>query len=285
MTTAPRWLPGVTAVPSSNDGGSMTGVDRYVTWHTYEAGYSLTAYDAARRLISAGNEVHLTFNPVLGGIAQILPSDRAGRGLVNLDGGVQTNRQGSVNIQIEVIAYSAHPWTKDITEAGKTDLRKILVWLDGLGVPRRYPNGDQGPLTGSGPFNRSVTGWNSAGGYFCHGQVPENIHWDHGPIKFTDIWALAAPIEQEPDVALTAAEIDAIATKAALRVWQYKNTTLTTKDAYGHLLTASANVIDTDALAAAVAAALPPSSTVSVDDLKTALRDVLGSLNDQPATP
>lgn len=204
---APLWMPGATAVPSTHDAGSMLGSDFYVTWHTFEAGYSLTAVNAAKRLISAGNEVHLTFNPVLGGVAQILPANRAGRGLVNQSGGVQTNRQGAVNIQIEVIAYSKNPWTADISGAGRSDLRKILAWLDALGIPRRYPNGNQGPLSGSGPFNRSVTGWNSGGGHFCHGQVPENVHWDHGPIRFTDIWALGAPIQEEE---MSAAEVQEI---------------------------------------------------------------------------
>lgn len=191
--SAPLWLPGAVAVPSAHDGGSMTGSDAYATFHTFEGPYSLTAVNAAKRLIAAGNEVTLTFNPVLGGIAQMVPANRAGRGLMNNPGGVETNRQGKVNIQIEVVAYAAHPWTQDLTEAGRADLRRLLAWLDALGVPRTHPAGDQGPGP-NGPFNRSTAAWNGSGGYFCHGDVPENWHWDHGGVKFSDVWAAAAPV-------------------------------------------------------------------------------------------
>jgi hypothetical protein len=185
------WLPGALAVPSSHDGGSMLGSDCYVTWHTFEGPYSLTAADAARRLIAAGNEVTLTFNPVLGGVAQILPANRAARGLVNAPGGVETNRQGKIHVQIEVVAYAARPWTQDLTAAGRADLRRILSWHDVLGIPRTHPAGDQGPGP-NGPFSRPLSAWNGPGGYFCHGQVPENWHWDHGTVRMTDIWAGAA---------------------------------------------------------------------------------------------
>lgn len=189
--TGARWLPGVTTLASSHDGGSMTGLDAYFTWHTYEAPYTLSALEGARRLIAAGNEVHFCLNPVQGGLVQILPADRAARGLLNLDGGVQTNRQGRVHLQVEVIGYAAHPWIEDLTPAGRQDLARMVAYADSWGVPRTHPNGDQGPLSATRPKVRSVTAWNGPGGHFCHGDVPENDHWDHGPIRLSSLWAAA----------------------------------------------------------------------------------------------
>lgn len=193
------WCPGAVVVTAPNgristhDGGSMLGGPPRCTQHTYEAGYSLTAVRAAQGLIAAGNEVHLTFNPVYGGVAQILPADRAGRGLVNLPGGVQTNRQGTVNVQIEVIARADRPWTLDLTDAGRASLDKIMSWLRyDLGIPDVWPAGPP-PAYSNGanhPENsRSAAVWVSKPGYYGHSQVPENDHGDPGAL---DIRVLAA---------------------------------------------------------------------------------------------
>jgi hypothetical protein len=79
-------------------------------------------------------------------------------------------------------------------------------------------------------------------------------------------------------MAIPAADLDAI----ALRVWQYKNPDVTTKDAYQNLID-SAKPLDVPALAAAVAAALPPDSPVTTDQLVEALKEALGSLDNQPS--
>lgn len=187
------WMPGAIRVPSSHNGGSMTGRDKYCTWHTYQCDYSVSAVAGARALIRAGNEVTLCFNPIAGQTAQMLSPYVAARGLVNLPGGVETNRQGSVNVQIEVIARAERPWTQDITPAGRAGLARIIAWLDSLGVPRQTLNGPIGPGISS-PKTRSVTAWNGGGGHFCHGDVPENLHWDHGRVNIRDLWAIADAI-------------------------------------------------------------------------------------------
>jgi hypothetical protein len=208
--TAPLWLPGITYLKSTNNGGSMTGSDNYFTWHTYECGYDVSATAGARGLITQGTEVHFCFNPVTGELVQILPADVAGRGLVNLSGGVQTNRQGRVNLQVEVIGRASRPWTQDVTAAGRKGVAKLVDFADQWGVPRTHPNGDQGPFDKYAPTNRSVTGWNGPGGYFCHAQVPENDHWDHGAVKFTDLWTIADTINHPQEDDMAQADIDAI---------------------------------------------------------------------------
>jgi hypothetical protein len=276
--TAPLWLPGIPYIRSDNNGGSMLGADAYFTWHTYECGYDVSASSGARGLITQGTEVHFCFNPVTGELVQILPANVAGRGLVNLSGGVQTNRQGRVNLQVEVIGRASRPWTQDITDAGRRALAKLIAFADLWGIPRTHPNGDQGPIDKYAPTNRSVTGWNGPGGYFCHAQVPENTHWDHGAVKFSDLWAIADAINNpEVDMPLTDDDIR--------RIWAYKNPdpdVSKNKDAYAWLREGS-QPIDVPALAAAIAAALPDDTVVSDQQLQDALRTVFGSLDNQPS--
>ena len=85
---------------------------------------------------------------------------------------------------------------------------------------------------------------------------------------------VGAPTTPEDDMP-TAQEV-------ALAVWQYKNADISSVDAYQNLLNA-AKPLDTAALAKAVVAALPPQATVSEADLETALRTVLGSVDNQPS--
>lgn len=172
-------------MPSSNDGGSMLGNEKKVTWHTFEAPTSLSAYRGAARLIQAGNEVHLCYNPMPSSgevpLVQMLPANRAGRGLRNTPGGVQTNRSGAINIQIEVIAYASIPWTKHISPAGSKALDRIMDWLRSLGIPDALPAGNPPPYpNGSNP--RSTSAWDKSG-HFNHSQVPENFHGDSGAIS------------------------------------------------------------------------------------------------------
>lgn len=205
------WCPGAVVVPAPNgristhDGGSMLGGPPRCTMHTYEAGYSLTAVQGARGLIAAGNELHLTFNPVLGGLAQIIGADRAGRGLVNLPGGVQTNRMGTVNVQVEVIARADRPWTQDLTPAGRASLDQLIRWLrDDLGIPDVWPAGPPPAYYGGANHPESPRDpkvWTEHAGYFGHSQVPENDHGDPGAI---DVRVLAAaghstPVTKTPD--------------------------------------------------------------------------------------
>ena len=253
-----NWLPGVPALPSSHDGGSMTGSDPYWVWHSYEAPYQLTALNAAKSLIRAGNEVHFTFHPIDGDIVQILPANRAGRGLVNKPGGVQTNRQGRCCVQVEVIAYAKRPWTLDLTPAGRKGLAKLMAYAAELGVPPRWPAGPP-PAYPNGSDPRSVRLWNGPGGHFSHSQIPENTHGDPGAI---DIRALFATVTPQEDIMakLDADDYDEI----ARRVWAYRNTDAGDP---GDMHQQVRDIHDR-----------PSGTPATQEELQQALRTVLGSL-------
>jgi hypothetical protein len=163
------------------------GPPRWV-WHTYEAGYGLTVRDGALALIRAGNEVHFVFNPITGQIAQLLPARLAGRGLKNAVGGVQTNRRGSVCLQVEVIARANRPWTGDLTRAGMDGLRRLVAFGRAWGIPDVWPAGPP-PAYPGGSSPRNPLIWHNRAGHYGHSQVPENDHGDPGAIDTKKMFA------------------------------------------------------------------------------------------------
>lgn len=197
---------------SSHDGGSMLGGPPRWVWHTYECGYNWSAERGARGLVSAGNECHFVFHPRTGAVAQVLPANRAGRGLRNLRGGVQTNRYGSVCLQVEVIGRARRPWTADLTSAGVEGLARLLEFGRSHGIPDVWPAGSPPAFVKRRGYwmnvpepPRSVSAWTDEGGHFSHSQVPENTHGDPGAIDVGVMFAAGdggVSVEEEDVVAL-----------------------------------------------------------------------------------
>jgi len=163
----------------------MTGGPARATWHTFEADpHELSATNGAKRLIADGNEVHFCFNPISGQTVQILSADRAGRGLVNKSGGVETNRMGTRNIQVEVIAYAKDPFTSHLTEAGQLGLWRLVSWMRTQGIPDVWPVGSPPKYDPKVPMvsKRSAYMWTHFPGHFPHSEVPENTHGDPGAV-------------------------------------------------------------------------------------------------------
>ena len=173
------YLPGAKVIPG-RDGGTMLGGPAKVVWHTTENDPAKTSASAiAHYLVSSGNTVHLVWNPLTGEIVQMIPANLAGRGLENRAGGVETNRAGSVVIQIEVVGRAAVPFTN----RPMVNLPKIQAWLASLGIPPVW----------SGTTNRSTANWAKAG-HFGHMDVPENSHTDPGKVDKTKL--ATPPIQQ-----------------------------------------------------------------------------------------
>jgi len=226
------YLPGAKVI-SGLSGGNMLGGPAKVVWHTTENDPArTTAIAIAEYLLGSGNTVHLVWNPITGETVAMIPANVAGRGLENRAGGVETNRAGSVVIQIEVVGYAAQPFT----DGPLVGLPKILAWVASLGVPPVW----------SGTTDRSTTNWAKAG-HFGHADVPENSHTDPGHIDKTK---LTTP--PEVDMPLTQAEIEHI----AVEVWRYDQAG-TKPQAWGFLQKAATlpAPIDFNALAAAIVAA------------------------------
>lgn len=202
------WLVGAEYVPG--EGGTHVAAQggARAVWHSTE-GPTLDGAIAALRAKRAWST--LTWEPTTGRIAQHLPASASARSVQNLSGGVETNRYGIV-IQIEVVAFAAHPFT----DGPLIGLDRIVGFLRTNGVPDVWPMG--APLAygpdprrpgitpaayGMGNGTRDVNTWLTQGGHYAHSQVPENDHGDPGAIDIGKIVQGAAPI----DWAAIAAEI------------------------------------------------------------------------------
>lgn len=197
VQTVGLYCPGATVVPGGVSGGSMVGGPPRAVIHTYEAGYSLDAIPAARRLNNVRNSTHLVFNPVTGAKAACLPANVAARALEHPAGTRHTNRYGAVCLQVEVIAYARRPWTQDLTDAGRESWAQVLEWFDSWGIRRVWPGG--APPGQSGPFPRSLSAWLSQSGYFGHSQVPTQPsgHWDPGALDVDIFFGDGMPTAEE----------------------------------------------------------------------------------------
>lgn len=171
------WLDGAQRIKAWQDGGSLLGGPRRVVWHSTENDPTkTTAATIAHYLNRVGYQCHLVWNPVTGEIIQMIPADRAGRALGNAPGGIETNRGGSLCVQIEVVGRAARPFTSSEMKGRSA----IIEWLRGLGIPDVWPGGP--PPAAPGTRHVSAATWKNSSGHFSHSQVPENDHNDPGAI-------------------------------------------------------------------------------------------------------
>jgi len=182
-------MPGATRIRGAIDGGSLKGGAPRVVWQTLGTDPRIvSATSAARRLDELGRTCHLVWNPLQGGIAQLIPIVRAGRLLGRIEGlnqvppswpdaGVspvapsriaEANSEGRLCVQICVVAFAWQPFTC----WPLTGLQQILDWLDTWGVPRQWPAGPPVAF----PDGLTTPGthrlW-ARGGHFGASQVPD----------------------------------------------------------------------------------------------------------------
>jgi hypothetical protein len=80
-------MPGAQRLPAGADGGSLKGGAPRAVWLVLHADpITVSARDAAERLIELGRPCHLVWNPLSGEVAQLIPVVRAGRALGWADG-------------------------------------------------------------------------------------------------------------------------------------------------------------------------------------------------------
>jgi hypothetical protein len=119
---------------------------------------------------------------------QHYPITVSARALANPPGGVETNRQGA--IQIEICWKAAE--IAQLPEPMVAVLKDWMRWVEAqAGVRRHSPAFLDDTAYGSGsPARMPAAAWNSFDGWCGHQHVPENDHWDPGKI---DIARLLTP--------------------------------------------------------------------------------------------
>ncbi|MFJ1827367.1 peptidoglycan-binding protein [Streptomyces sp. NPDC088178] len=183
--SGPAYIDGAVRFGDQTIGGAMDTPSNppRATWHTTEspAGGSYFTSIAAY-LIRASAEPQVIYDPVTDKLGQFGPLTSSGRALKN-DGNRRTNREGRVNIQVEVLGRAAYPWTKDFDPEKRPNFGKLLAAMRAHGIPDAWPAGKP-PATSAAAVKagRDRSTWQTKGGHYAHAQVPGNDHWDPGAI-------------------------------------------------------------------------------------------------------
>ena len=118
-------------------------------------------------------------------ILQFLPLGEMAAALENHYGGVETNRE--VLVQIEIADYSRKtPWlpSPEVTVA----LASLMLALRDVGqIPLRHT-----------PVLRDPKLWVAVAGWLGHADVPENAHWDPGALRWDDLFAVIRQLDVSP---------------------------------------------------------------------------------------
>lgn len=196
------WMPGVQRLDCSARGlglGYGNSTDAYHTWHTFEGikrlNYNYAPMTGARYLASTNKLATFVFNPVLGGIVQLLRADQAARTLQAGTSGTfaqkETNCRGRVHMQTEVLADAAYPWTRDLTRAGLDDLTRLMNFLRTWDVPDQWAWREvvRPAATYAGANAPGYRKMPERSGHAFHSKWPHNSHWDPGAIE--PPWSLA----------------------------------------------------------------------------------------------
>ena len=184
------WLSGAKRQSWGRDGGSFTTSPDKILLHSTETG----TFPGYGRGASAP---HFTINLGNGEVRQHSPMNRAARALRNASGGVQTNRDGV--IQIEIIGTCdksfarkhGYPYLPDMTDemAGRLKwlLQKICAAIPAIPLTtsvawKSYPSS-----YGNSSVRMSNSQWTRYKGILGHQHAPENTHGDPGDLPMKRI--------------------------------------------------------------------------------------------------
>lgn len=169
------WYPAAICSKLGNNAGSFTPGPMRGVIHTTE-GSSVSGAVAAYK---ANNSwPHFTVDRD-GLVWQHLPINKAARALRNQSGGVETNRQGA--IQIEVVGFASKTvWPP----AQVLAMNFLMRWIEAqTGIlPQAPAFGNSSQYGLRNPLEFTYIEWQNFNGWCGHQHVPENTHWDPGAI-------------------------------------------------------------------------------------------------------
>ena len=184
------WYPGAKRSPGNSSGSYTSGPFKGVL-HTTEGGSAGGAIGAYK----ANNSwPHFTVDRD-GTVYQHMGIDVAARSLQNKSGGVQTNRDSA--IQIEVVGWASKPAWPLAQVAG---LISLMRWIEKeAGVKPHAPVFGSSEQYGErNPLEFSQAQWDAFDGWCGHQHVPENSHWDPGAIQITNLLPTEASMPDDP---------------------------------------------------------------------------------------
>lgn len=157
--------------PISGSSGLHLGGPFKIVHHTTEGS---TAEGAMSAFAANRSDPHFTVDDAT--IWQHVDTAEGARALRNMSGGVQTNRDSA--IQIELVGFAGRAKSR----RALTNVARLCRWIEAThAVPAVWPSGFPLPAKNGkdpGGHNRSAQTWDNEGGHYGHSQVPENTHWD-----------------------------------------------------------------------------------------------------------
>jgi hypothetical protein len=164
-----------------NSGGAMDGDGSHkCLLHTTEGG---TIEGAVATYRGANSWPTLTVDMPARRISQHVAANVAARALRNRAGGVETNREGTILIQIELIGFAANPASLGSDDDWAWLGRSVLSWARALGVPMVRPGFLRYPDSyGNSRVRMPGLTWDLFSGVLGHQHAPENDHGDPGAI-------------------------------------------------------------------------------------------------------
>lgn len=166
-----RWVPAKYTDGRARVGVPYTGGPRKVVHHKTVS----RSENAANLYGKSGSWPHFTVGP--SGAQQHFDTSVGSRALRNTSGGVQTNSDSA--IQIEIVGMPGE--TMDAAT-----MRHLVALLKEIeqreGIPWTWPGG-RPPKTAADGYgerngDRDARLWDTCSGHYGHSQVPENTHWD-----------------------------------------------------------------------------------------------------------
>lgn len=191
-------------------GGSYTSGPFKLVIHTTETS-GIPGY------VKGGSAPHITYYPRTRSFVQHTTFLVAARSLVNQAGGIQTNRDSA--LQLEIVCYSQESVVDKYPNTGRVkvselsaeqlaDIREFILWAcNEFGIEYKWPEKQafsylQANRAG---FRMSNAEWDAYNGVCGHQHVPENFHWDPGAIN----WLALMEGELTKEGELTNAELQA----------------------------------------------------------------------------
>lgn len=157
--------------PISGSSGAHVGGPFKIIHHTTEGSSAAGAIAAFKQHRS---DPHFTVDADR--IYQHIDTNQGARALRNDPGGVETNRDSAVQIELVGFAHLAK------NPKALQNVARLCRWIESVhGIPGVWPAGLPKPAKNGkdpGGHNRDFHLWDTQSGHYGHSQVPENTHWD-----------------------------------------------------------------------------------------------------------
>lgn len=180
--------PFATQHPITGTSGNYTGGPFKIVHHTTEGSSAKAAFDS---FAAKKSDPHFTVDQTV--VYQHIDTGVAARALRHPAGGVETNRDSAV--QIEVVGFAGSAKNTNTLR----NVARLCRWIETThGVPRIWPSGFPKPAHNGddpGGHNRDAANWDAKSGHYGHCHVPDNIHWDPAYTRVEVEYLMAAQFD------------------------------------------------------------------------------------------